>query len=185
MRGHLLSSRQVLGMKTLYVTYCSGEKKPVDEGTPEQLYDSRRIDDFISVCKSKGYEWAILSAKYGLFFPYEVKKKYNVTFKSVAHECRIVENGTVLPERESRGRFNSLVEQVRKCIAEKDIERIVFYCIQPLKRRKCYLNVLHKSADSCRINHETWDEFVKHIKKMYSDRTGRTRLVMRLEDLTV
>jgi hypothetical protein len=67
--------QQWLKMKILYVTYCSGKKNPIAEGTPEQLYDSQRITNFIIACKSKGYDWAILSAKYGLFFPFEVKKK--------------------------------------------------------------------------------------------------------------
>jgi len=172
-----------LKMEALYVTYCSGKKKPIDEGTPEQLYDSRRITDFIALCKSKGYDWAILSAKYGLFFPYEVKKNYNVTFKSVAYECRIVKDGIVLSQRESLKHFSSLVLQVRKCILENGIERVVFYCGSPVKWRKCYLYVLHKGIDCCEINHSKWNDLVEHIEKMHSDGTGKIQISTRLGDL--
>jgi len=170
-------------MKTFYITYCSGKKNPIDEGNPEQLYDSQRITDFIAVCKSKGYNWAILSAKYGLFFPCEVKKNYNVTFKSVAFECRIAKDGMVLSHHKSRKQFSSLVQQIRESISENSIEKVVFYCRPPLKRRKCYLYVLHKGTDCCEVNHRKWDDIIKHIEKMYSDGTGKIQILTRLRDL--
>lgn len=170
-------------METLYVTYCSGKKNPIDEGTPEQLYDSERITDFIKVCRSKGYDWAILSAKYGLFFPYEVKNNYNVTFKSVAYECRITEDGIPLSKDDSRKHFNSLLQQVRKRILENSIERVVFYCRPPLKRRKCYLYLLHAGIDACEINHDKWDDLVKHVEKLFLDGTGKIHIVTQLGNL--
>jgi len=169
-------------MNILYVTYCSGNKNPIDEGTPEQLYDSQRITDFIKACKHKGYDWAILSAKYGLFFPYEVKNNYNVTFKSVAYECRIIEDGILLSQNESRRHFSSLLRQVRRRILEKGIERVVFYCRPPLKRRKCYLRVIHAAIDCCEINHFKWDDLVEHIEKMFSDGTGKIHMITQLGD---
>jgi len=170
-------------MKTLCVTFCSWKKAPIEEGTPEQLYDSQRIADFIKACKSKAYDWAILSAKYGLFFPYEIHNNYNITFKSVAYECRIVEDGILLTQNRSREHFNSLLQQVRKRILENNIERVVFYCRPPLKRRKCYLYVLHASVDGCEINHDKWNDLVKHTKKMFSDGTGKIHILTQIRDL--
>ena len=170
-------------MKTLYVACCSGKKNPICEGTPEQLYDSQRITDFIKACKAKGYDWAILSAKYGLFFPYEVNNNYNVTFKSVAYECRIIEDGILLSQNESRKHFSSLLQQVKKRILENSIERVVFYCRSPLKWRKCYLHVLHAGLDGCDINHDKWDNLVKHVEKMFSDGTGKIHIITQLRDL--
>jgi hypothetical protein len=170
-------------MKALYVTYCSGKKNPVKEGTPKQLYDSKRIMDFIKICESKGHDYAILSAKYGLFFPNEVRKNYNVTFKSVAYDCRIVEDEVLLSKDESHRHLLSLVQQIRKRILENNIERVVFYCIPPLKRRKCYLKVLHVSADNCQINHKRWDELVNHIKSMFIEGRGKIKIIQNLADL--
>jgi len=170
-------------MQALYVTYCSGKKNPIYKGTPEQLYDSRRITKFIALCKSKRYHWAILSAKYGLFFPYEVKNNYNVTFKSVAYECRVVKDGIVLSQRESHKHFSTLVQQVKKRILENCIEKVLFYCRPPVKWRKCYLYLLHKSIDCCEINHRKWDALVEHVEKMYSDEIGKIQISTQLRDL--
>lgn len=172
-----------LKMRTLHVTYCSGKKNPIDEGTPEQIYDSQRITSFIEVCKFKAYDWAILSAKYGLFFPYEVNKNYNVTFKSVEYECRIVEDGIVLSKSESRKHISILEQQVRKRILENTIEKVVFYCRPPIKRRKCYLYVLHAGVDGCAMNHEKWGDLVEHVTEMYSNGTGKIHVITKLRRL--
>lgn len=172
-----------LKMRILHVTYCSGKKNPIDEGTPEQIYDSQRITSFIEVCKSKAYNWAILSAKYGLFFPYEVNKNYNVTFKSVAYECRVVKDGIVLSQSESRKHISSLEQQVRKRILENAIEKVVFYCRPPIKWRKCYLYVLHAGVDRCEVNHKKWIDLVEHITKMYSNGIGKVHIITQLRHL--
>jgi hypothetical protein len=164
-------------MNTLYVTYCSANKKPVVEGSPKELYDSPRIAHFIAHCGSKHYNWAILSAKYGLFFPYEIHKNYNVTFKTVGYKCRIVENDNVLSKSESQKRLSLLISQVRQCILEKNIERIFFYFEQPLQRRKCYLSILHAGGDFCGTEHRTSDELKQHITTMLSEETGRIQLL--------
>ena len=160
------------------------KKNPIEEGTHEQLYDSHRITDFIKICKSNGYDWAILSAKYELFLPYEVRNNYNVTFKSVTYECRIIEDGILLSQNESRKFLSSLLRQVRKRILENNIEGVVFYCLPPLKRRKCYLYVLHAGIDCCKINHVKWDDLVKHVEKMFSDGVGKIHIITQLKDLT-
>lgn len=170
-------------MKTLHVTYCSGKKHPTNEGTPEQIYDSQRITSFVKVIKSKAYDWAILSAKYGLFFPNEVHKNYNVTFRSIAYECRVVEDGIVLSESKSRKHISSLEQQMSRRILENAIEKVVFYCRPPIKWRKCYLNLLHASVDGCKMNHKKWFHLLKHITEMYSNGTGNIHIITQLQQL--
>jgi len=53
----------------LWVTRCSWKDNPIREGTPAELYSSPRISDLIEYCSREGHAWAILSAKYNLFFP--------------------------------------------------------------------------------------------------------------------
>ena len=159
-------------MNVLYVTYCSAAKHHIQAGNPKELYDAPRISSFIQSCEIKKYEWAILSAKYGLFFPWETRNYYNVTFKTLAYKCRILENDMPLSEITSRERITQLVQQVRKNIMEKKIQRIVFFFEQPLQRRKCYLNILHKAADGCRIEHQTFTELNQHLKRLTAEGTG-------------
>ncbi|MBE3116763.1 hypothetical protein IMZ68_06115, partial [Candidatus Bathyarchaeota archaeon] len=97
-------------MNTLYVTYCSSAKHAIEAGNPEELYGSKRITNFIQRCKAKQYQWAILSAKYGLFFPDETRNNYNVTFKTVAYQCRVLENDRLLSGATSRLKIQELVE---------------------------------------------------------------------------
>jgi len=152
-------------MKTLYVTYCSGRKHSISEGSPKHLYDSKRIRKFIEICESRRYDYAILSAKYGLFFADEVHKNYNVTFRSVAYDCRIVENEVLKSKDDSHKHFRFLVQQIRKLIQDNGFEKIIFYCRPPLKWRKCYLKALHAGADDCHIDHMKWDELLGHVKE--------------------
>ena len=60
-------------MKRIYITHCSREKDPALEVsgeavTPEKLYISPALQAFIRFCKTSGYEWAILSDRYGVVF---------------------------------------------------------------------------------------------------------------------
>lgn len=170
-------------MKNLYVTYCSGKKKPIKFGVPKYLYNSQRITDFINICESKGYDYAILSAKYGLFFPNEIRENYNVTFKTVMGNCRLVEDEVLLSKEESFKRFGSLVHQVKKCILDLNINRVIFYCSPPLPRRKCYLKVLHAGVDDCPVDHKRWDVIVNHINEMFKEGKGKIKIVTSIQDL--
>jgi hypothetical protein len=167
----------------LYLTYCSGKKKPVKFGTPANLYNSKRITDFISICSSKGYEYAVLSAKYGLFFPDEINENYNVTFKSITYDCRFVEDGVLLSKEMSLNRFEKLVQQVRRSIRNRDVDRVVFYSRPPLMRRKCYLKVLHTGVDNCLIDHRRWYEIVNHVNELYKEGNGKIKIVSSLRNL--
>lgn len=60
-------------MKRIFITHCSREKDPALEAsgeavTPEKLYTSPALQAFIRFCKTRGYEWAILSDRYGVVF---------------------------------------------------------------------------------------------------------------------
>lgn len=154
------------------MTYCSAAKHQIQAGNPKELYDSHRIASFIKCCETKKYKWAILSAKYGLFFPWETRSYYDVTFKTLTYKCRILENNKMLSEITSRERITKLVQQVSKSIKEKRIQRIVFFFEQPLQRRKCYLSILHRAADHCRIEHQTFNELYQHIKKLTVEGAG-------------
>lgn len=164
-------------MNALYVTYCSRNKHPITEGSPKQLYNSPRISHFIKQSQTKHYNWAILSAKYGLFFPDEIQKNYNVTFKTIAYKCRVVENNKPLSERESQKHIRQLIDQVRQHILKKNIEQIIFFYDQPLQRRKCYLSILHAGADSCEIEHNTCNELRQHIAKLLANGKGKIRTI--------
>lgn len=149
-------------MNTLYVTYCSGAKHGI-EGSPEELYDSQRITGFIQRCKGKQYDWAILSAKYGLFFPEERHDNYNTTFKTVAYRCRVIEGSVTLSAEASKLRIQKLAQQVKRRLAERDVKRLIFFFEQPLQRRKCYLMVLHQAIDGCTLEHSTFSELKQHL----------------------
>lgn len=58
---------------TLYATYCSRTKSDLKEGTPEELYISKRIKAFF---KYAPVPRAILSYKYGIVYETEIIDNY-------------------------------------------------------------------------------------------------------------
>lgn len=161
---------------------------PVREGSPKELYDSCRISNFISYCKKNAVPWAILSAKYGLFFPDEKKPNYNATFKSdpSTKQCRVLENNRLLDETASRAWLNQLVLDVRQKILSRSIKSIMFWPgepregVDPLMRVKCYLKFLHAGADQCAVEHDSWRDIVQHIDALSKSGDGKVTLVERL-----
>lgn len=60
----------------IYLTHCCASKnerlRGTDTGvTPDILYTSSRTQKFMNRCKEKRVNWAILSDKYGIWFPNE------------------------------------------------------------------------------------------------------------------
>lgn len=58
----------------IYLTHCTAKKddrlKHTDEKvTPDRLYMGKFIGAFMRTCKQRGVNWAILSDKYGVWFP--------------------------------------------------------------------------------------------------------------------
>jgi len=172
----------------LWVTHCSWKKNPVREGTPAELYSSQRISGFIEYCSRNGHAWAILSAKYDLFFPDEKRQNYNVTFRSdlLTKQCLVVENGVVLDSERSSAWMDRLVSNTEQKIRSRDIESIVFWQgrprndVDPLMRVKCYLKFLHAAADGCSIDHRSWREIVEHINALTKSGRGRISLISEL-----
>lgn len=63
-------------VRRIFLTHCSAEKDNSLKGsnkkvTPDKLYTATFIQRFVSKCKEKGVEWAILSDKYGIVFSNE------------------------------------------------------------------------------------------------------------------
>ena len=58
----------------IYLTHCSAEKdyslrNTSRKVTPDRLYTATSIQAFMSRCKQKQVDWAILSDLYGVWFP--------------------------------------------------------------------------------------------------------------------
>jgi len=158
------------------VTYCSWKKR--DDILPaDKLYDSKRIDNFIRYCKENSFDWAILSAKYGLFFPEEKRGPYNVTLKS-DKRCwlgiRVEVNREKLPKEESDLRLKELAETVKIQANKRFVEQVIFYTWS-IKQAKCYLTLLHFILDDCSRPH-CWSELLECTK-----RHGRVRVATQLE----
>jgi len=172
------------GLVELWVTHCSGRKNPVSVGTPEEMYLSSRISEFIEYCKRKEHAWAILSAKYDLFFPDDVKRNYNTTFQSdpSTGQCLVRDNGTLLDNQRSSAWMDKLVLDTERKIRSRNIESIVFWPgrpregVDPLMRVKCYLKFLHAAADACEIDHRSWWQIVQHINALRNSGKGRINL---------
>lgn len=65
----------------IYLTHCSKEKSAAAKANglplpPDELYTEDGIQQFMTACKQSGIEWAILSDKYGVFFPTERHPHY-------------------------------------------------------------------------------------------------------------
>ena len=58
----------------IYLTHCSKEKSLDAKGNgelypPDELYTEPGIQEFMTICKQTGVNWAILSDNYGIFLP--------------------------------------------------------------------------------------------------------------------
>jgi hypothetical protein len=74
-------------LNRLMLIGCSKTKKAVDFNprtggrvVPEQLYGSQLFSKRVDYAKAKGLRWAVLSAKYGVWFPRIELKPYDQTF---------------------------------------------------------------------------------------------------------
>ncbi|NQS74568.1 MAG: peroxide stress protein YaaA [Methanoculleus sp.] len=96
----------------IFLTYCSWQKddsfKKTNEAvTPDRLYTSDRIQNFIRACREAGAFWAIFSDAYGVWFPGERKEWYDKP-----------------PDEVTPAEFEQLVSR-----AEKSLEKYeIFFC---------------------------------------------------------
>lgn len=75
----------------IYITHCSAKKNTNYKKnnlltTPDKLYTSKRIIRFINQCQLKSQKWAILSDKYGIWFPQEKHLWYELHPRNVTKE---------------------------------------------------------------------------------------------------
>jgi hypothetical protein len=62
-----------------------------------------------------------------LFLPEESRDYYDVTFKTIAYRPHVFQNNTLLSEATSRQIIGELVNQVKNCLIERGIDRLVFF----------------------------------------------------------
>lgn len=101
---------------SLYLTYCSAKKRKGIH-TPDTLYISNRISSYIERCRIVGVDWAIFSALYGLIFPEEKKKDYNVTFRTDKKHwlgITVIKNDKKLSQQASKTHTSQLGQKLRK-----------------------------------------------------------------------
>ena len=65
----------------IYITHCSAKKdtslkETAKKVTPEKLYTAAPLQRFMSKCKERGVQWAILSDRYGIWFPEKKNEWY-------------------------------------------------------------------------------------------------------------
>lgn len=164
----------------LSLTHCSKNKR---DGIlpPDKLYNSPRIDRFTSYCKKNSLNWAILSAKYGLFFPEERRERYDVTFKSKSGYwlgVQIIVKEAGLPKSQSDAALKELAETVRVQINKHSVQEITYYYEEnrgPMRPPKGYLALLHFVIDNCQETH-SWPELLGCISKF-----GKVHVATRLD----
>ncbi len=136
----------------LYVTHC-GAKKNCGTLGPQDMYTSPRIQRFVLRCESRCRPWAILSAKYGLFFPDERRPDYDVRLKrrqqnsGYLFSIRVEENGKPLSREESNTHMVSLAGDIRRQLRARKIDQIIFYIDG--RRPDAYVALLHHAVDEC------------------------------------
>ena len=101
----------------LFLTYCSWQKddslkKSSKKVTPDILYTSPRIVQFIKKCEKERVNWAIFSDKYGIWFPNEAHEWYDYP-----------------PENVTQSEFIQLAEN-----AEKSLEKYNVFFFGDVKR---------------------------------------------------
>ena len=102
----------------IYITHCSAKKHRLTQAVhPDRLYCSKRIRAFMSKCKEQKVKWAIVSDKYGVWFPQVIHKWYEkppgTVTKQEFHALVRSFNKSLAPYRQIRfyyhpARFHSL-----------------------------------------------------------------------------
>jgi len=131
----------------IYVTYCSKSKDSSLRNKkvtvyPFQLYKGKkRIEPFMNACMSSMVNWAILSDKYGIWFPNEKHKWYDKS-----------------PNQVTQDELNELMEEFDTKLCMFDEIRFYHKGGRPL--HKLYRGILENSRLNDRI------KIVNSIKKI-------------------
>jgi hypothetical protein len=123
-------------MTRIYITHCSHKKadhyKETGEGvSPDLLYTATPTQRFMTRCKARGVRWAILSDKYGVWFP-EVRHKWYE--KS--------------PDKVTEAEFSLLLRDFDEKLAS--YSEIRFYC-NPGRFHRLYARLLDRSVLADRV----------------------------------
>ncbi len=121
----------------IYLTHCSKDKSPQAKASgeklpPDLLYTDAGLQQFITICKSTGVDWAILSDHYGVFSPGETHAYYEKPPASVT------------PEEET-----ILIDQFTQRLEVYD--EIWFY-VRPATFHPLYQRILMRSALAERVH---------------------------------
>lgn len=136
----------------LCVTHC-GAGKNSGVLAPQEMYKASRIQRFVQWCGSHSFPWAILSAKYGLFFPDEKKSDYNVTLnrrqQNVGYflNIRVVKDNKPLGREESKNHITALAEAIREQLRARGISQVTLWIEG--RRPDAYIALLHYAVDDC------------------------------------
>jgi hypothetical protein len=163
----------MLRENTLFVTHCSAGKNQV-HGGPLDLYTSDRIQRFGNWCNYAGVQWAIVSAKYGLFFPHESRGPYDMELSFSYGECLVFERGQYLSESEAH--VKRLVGTIGARLKEQGVREVVFYAGG--RRPWAYLLVVHSAVDNCVRRHNSRED----VQRCWEE-GGRLRLAGGMADV--
>jgi len=166
----------------LCVTHCGGGKNP-GVLPPQEMYTSPRINRFVKRCQARNVSWAILSAKYGLFFPEQRRQSYDVTIRrSRQHmgcllNIRVVERSKRLGNQESTGHVKGLSQHIQDQIKAGQIDQIVFW--YEARRPDAYIALLHYAVEGCELLPPGKDELEPHLR--VCAKAGRLKLICDLD----
>lgn len=165
----------------LYVTHC-GEGKNPGVLAPQEMYTSPRIQRFVQRCESHALPWAILSAKYGLFFPNERKPTYDVTLnrrqQNVGYflNIRVVKEKKYLGREESKNHIVTLAQNIQSQLRARGINQIISWFEG--RRPDAYVALLHYAADGCDSIPPGQTDLEPHLQTCA--RAGRIKLTKNL-----
>jgi hypothetical protein len=123
-------------VRKIYITHCSAKKnslllKNKESVTPDKLYTATPTQRFMSECKNKKVNWAILSDKYGMWFSDDLHEWYEKDPSMVTDE-----------------EFDHLVRKFDRSL--KQYEQIYFYH-NPGRFHKLYKSLLKSSRLQSKI----------------------------------
>ena len=104
-------------------------------------------------CESHSHPGAILSGKYGLFFPDEKKPDYNITLNRKQQNLnyflniRAEKDGKPLGREESKRHIATLASSIRDQLRVRKIDQVIFHIGG--RRPDAYIALLHYAVDEC------------------------------------
>lgn len=114
-------SHLVLSGKVLLLGTCSKTKRPVQQGTPVQLYGSWQVELLDRVCRKNGLRYGVLSDEYGVVMDRETVVNYDTPPDAVT-EDGFKRLGEVLATKMEVAGFSRL------CLFTVNPKRTVPYC---------------------------------------------------------